>query len=54
MIGGNIATKAKGLRSVKYGSVDDYLVSLEFITPEGEVVNTNTKRGPKISQIGKK
>jgi FAD/FMN-containing dehydrogenase len=39
-IGGNIATRASGPHALKYGSIDRFLESLEFITAEGELVNT--------------
>ncbi len=42
-IGGNIATKASGPHALKYGSIDRFLDSVEFITVEGEVVDTSDK-----------
>jgi FAD/FMN-containing dehydrogenase len=39
-IGGNIATKASGPHALKYGSIDCFLESVEFITAEGELVDT--------------
>src|SRR5512147_970406 len=39
-IGGNIATRASGPHALKYGSIDRFLESLEFITAEGELVDT--------------
>ncbi len=39
-IGGNIATRASGPHALKYGSIDDFLESLEFVTARGELVNT--------------
>ncbi|MEA1936044.1 MAG: FAD-binding oxidoreductase, partial [Thermodesulfobacteriota bacterium] len=41
MIGGNIALKASGARSVKYGSMDNYLEELEFVTADGVLVDTS-------------
>lgn len=41
MIGGNIAHKASGARSVKYGSMDDYLEAMEFVTADGILVDTS-------------
>jgi FAD/FMN-containing dehydrogenase len=39
-IGGNIATRASGPHALRYGSIDRFLESVEFITPEGELVDT--------------
>jgi len=39
-IGGNIATKASGPHALKYGSIDCFLESVEFITVEGDLVDT--------------
>ena len=40
-IGGNVALKASGPRAVKFGSMDDYLANLEFVTAEGTLVDTS-------------
>lgn len=40
MIGGNVATKASGARSVQHGTMDDYLVGVEFVTAHGTVIDT--------------
>ncbi|RZN36326.1 MAG: FAD-binding oxidoreductase [Methanosarcinales archaeon] len=40
MIGGNVGTKASGARSVKYGTIDDYVVSVEFVSAKGEIIDT--------------
>ncbi|MDD1770987.1 MAG: FAD-binding oxidoreductase [Methanomassiliicoccales archaeon] len=39
-IGGNVATKASGLRGLKYGSVDRWLVSARFFCPAFGMVDT--------------
>lgn len=39
-IGGNIATKASGPHALRYGSIDRFIDSLEFVTARGELVNT--------------
>jgi glycolate oxidase len=39
-IGGNIATKASGPHALKYGSINRFLESVEFITAKGELVDT--------------
>jgi FAD/FMN-containing dehydrogenase len=40
LLGGNIATKASGPHALKHGSIDRYLRRLQFVTVEGEVVDT--------------
>lgn len=44
MLGGNIATKASGPHAYKHGSIDRYLRHLQFVTIEGEVVDTAEER----------
>jgi glycolate oxidase len=39
-IGGNIATNAGGPRAVKYGVVKDYVLNLEVVLPNGDVIWT--------------
>lgn len=40
LLGGNIAAKASGPHALKHGSIDRYLRHLQFVTIEGEVVDT--------------
>ncbi|MCD6146241.1 MAG: FAD-binding oxidoreductase [Methanosarcinales archaeon] len=40
MIGGNLGTKASGARAVKYGTTDHYVTDVEFVSAEGEIVDT--------------
>ncbi len=40
LMGGNVSTKASGPHALKHGSIDRYLRQLQFVTAEGEVVNT--------------
>ena len=40
LLGGNIATKASGPHALKHGSIDRYLHHLQFVTAQGEVVDT--------------
>jgi FAD/FMN-containing dehydrogenase len=45
MIGGNVATKACGGGAVKYGTLDDFMLAIEFIDADGNLVNTETGEG---------
>jgi FAD/FMN-containing dehydrogenase len=40
VLGGNVATKASGPHALKHGSIDRYLHHVQFVTVEGEVVDT--------------
>lgn len=51
MIGGNVATKARGLRGVKYGSMDEYTRGIEFITADGRLINTSSLNGAEDIKI---
>ena len=42
-IGGNIAENAGGGKAVKYGFTGRYVVGMELVTPEGDVVNLGGK-----------
>lgn len=42
-IGGVIANNASGMRSIKYGICRDYVLDLEVVMPDGEVINTGSK-----------
>ncbi|MGG0285804.1 FAD-linked oxidase C-terminal domain-containing protein [Peribacillus butanolivorans] len=39
-IGGNLAENSGGPRGLKYGVTKDYVIGLEVITPEGELIKT--------------
>ncbi|MDQ0271456.1 FAD-binding oxidoreductase [Cytobacillus purgationiresistens] len=39
-IGGNLAENAGGPRGLKYGVTKDYVLGLEVVTPEGEIIKT--------------
>lgn len=41
MLGGNIATKASGPHAFKHGSIDRYLEHVQFVTVNGEIVDTS-------------
>jgi glycolate oxidase len=40
MIGGNISENSGGPRAVKYGTVKDYVLNLEVVLPNGEIIWT--------------
>ena len=39
-LGGNVGTRSTGPRTAKYGTLDDFVTSLRFITSGGEIVDT--------------
>ncbi len=39
-LGGNVGTRSTGPRTAKYGTLDDFVTSLRFITAAGEVIDT--------------
>lgn len=43
-IGGNVAENAGGGRAVKYGVTSRYIMGLEVVTPEGDIVQLGGKR----------
>ncbi|MFV9510370.1 glycolate oxidase subunit GlcD [Tepidibacillus sp. LV47] len=42
-IGGNIAENAGGLRGLKYGVTKDYVIALEAVLPNGDILHTGGK-----------
>ncbi len=42
-IGGNVAEGAGGPRAVKYGTTKDYIIGLEFVLPDGSIIQTGGK-----------
>jgi len=49
VIGGNIAENAGGGKAVKYGVTGRYVLGLELVTPEGEVVQLGGKLSKDVS-----
>ena len=43
LIGGNIAENAGGIRAVKYGITQEYVLGLEAVLPAGEVIQTGAR-----------
>jgi alkyldihydroxyacetonephosphate synthase len=54
-IGGSIAARGSGVLSTKYGKIEEHVLSLEWVTPTGEIVQTpNVPRhavGPELTQL---
>lgn len=54
-IGGSIAARGSGVLSSKYGKIEDHILSLEFVTPTGELVHTPAvprhAAGPELTQL---
>jgi glycolate oxidase len=42
-IGGMVAVNASGMRAIKYGATRDYVLGLEVVLPNGEVMRTGTR-----------
>ena len=42
-LGGNVATNAGGLRGAKYGTTRDYVLALEVVLPDGDILRTGTR-----------
>lgn len=54
-IGGSIAARGSGVLSTKYGKIEEHILSVEFVTPTGEIVQTPAVPrhavGPEITQL---
>jgi alkyldihydroxyacetonephosphate synthase len=54
-IGGSIGARGSGVLSSKYGKIEDHILSLEFVTPTGELVHTPAvprhAAGPELTQL---
>ena len=48
MIGGNIATNAGGINALKYGSIKDNIIGLEFVTGDGSLITSLSKMKKKF------
>ncbi len=42
-VGGMVACNASGIRAIKYGATRDWVLGLEVVLPNGEVIKTGTK-----------
>ncbi len=54
-IGGSISARGSGVLSTKYGKIEDHVLSIEFVTPTGELVQTPSvprhAAGPELTQL---
>jgi alkyldihydroxyacetonephosphate synthase len=54
-IGGSINARGSGVLSSKYGKIEDHVLSVEFVTPTGELVHTPVvprhAAGPELMQL---
>ncbi|MCQ3930068.1 MAG: FAD-binding oxidoreductase [Chloroflexi bacterium] len=54
-IGGSIAARGSGVLSSKYGKIEDHVLSVEFVTPTGELITTPAvprhAAGPELTQL---
>ncbi len=54
-IGGCIAARGSGVLSTKYGKIEEHVLSVEFVTPTGDIVQTPSvprhAAGPEITQL---
>ena len=41
-LGGNVATNAGGLKGAKYGTTRDYVLGLEVVLPDGDILHTGS------------
>jgi glycolate oxidase len=42
-LGGNVATNAGGMKGAKYGTTKDYVLALEVVLPDGQILNSGSK-----------
>lgn len=48
-IGGNLAENSGGPRCLKYGVTKDYVIGLEVVTPQGEIIHTGGRTVKNVS-----
>jgi glycolate oxidase len=48
-IGGNVAENAGGLRGLKYGVTRDYVMGLEAVLPDGQIIRTGGKNAKDVA-----
>lgn len=50
-VGGMVANNSSGLRAVKYGTTENYVLGLEVVLPNGEVITTGGQRSKAIKNV---
>ncbi|MFN8377440.1 MAG: FAD-binding oxidoreductase [Anaerolineae bacterium] len=54
-IGGSIGARGSGVLSTKYGKIEEHVLSVEWVTPTGEIVTTPSvprhAAGPELTQL---
>ena len=54
-IGGALAARGSGVLSTRYGKIEDHVLSVEFVTPTGDIVTTPVvprhAAGPELTQM---
>lgn len=50
-IGGMVANNASGLRAVKYGCTEQYILGLEVVLPDGRVITTGGMKAKAIKNV---
>ncbi|MDX2141510.1 MAG: FAD-binding oxidoreductase [Chloroflexota bacterium] len=54
-IGGSIGARGSGVLSTKYGKIEEHVLSVEFVTPTGDIVTTPSvprhAAGPELTQL---
>ncbi|MDR1616963.1 MAG: FAD-binding oxidoreductase [Syntrophomonadaceae bacterium] len=50
-IGGMVANNASGLRAVKYGCTEQYILGLEIVLPNGEIIKTGGQKTKCIKNV---
>ncbi|AVX30121.1 MULTISPECIES: FAD-binding oxidoreductase [unclassified Carboxydocella] len=50
-IGGMVANNSSGLRAVKYGATENYVLGLEVVLPNGEVIITGGTRSKAVKSV---
>ncbi len=50
-VGGMVANNASGLRAVKYGATEQYILGLEVVMPNGEIITTGGVKSKAIKSV---
>lgn len=50
-IGGMAANNSSGMRAVKYGTTEQYILGLEVVMPDGEIITTGGKKSRALKNV---